>query len=403
VPWTAIATYASAVGDGLRLPDDPTLRAVAEMLESGQIAGELFDQKWRICFMSTEQMRVSGLDPDQRERYYGISTLVRDVTFPGEVGTARESAREWWRTTAPVMRHDVPPDDPAFEAVFGPTAERARAIDPVEPPATMSFSIQAIAPATHETWHGPFRFSYLRLFSSTGRFVGTLALTSPEIPQSLALRLARGDRAMYERMDRLRDPARRPAAILFADLTASGQLSRRLSSRAYFELIRSLTDLIDSEVIARQGIIGRHAGDGASALFTADEEIGGESGAARAAIMAARAIRDGAGALGGPNGPEVRVRVGIHWGATLTVGQVSTRGRLEVTALGDEMNEAARIESAATGGAVLASKGLIERLSEATAQELGIEPDSLTYHTIAELTGGEKEHRDAGMIAVVEI
>jgi hypothetical protein len=45
-------------------------------------------------------------------------------------------------------------------------------------------------------------------------------------------------------------------------------------------MIRSLTDLIDSEVIARQGIIGRHAGDGASALFTADEEIGGESGAA---------------------------------------------------------------------------------------------------------------------------
>ena len=58
----------------------------------------------------------------------------------------------------------------------------------------------------------------------------------------------------------------------------------------------------------------------------------------------------------------VKVNVGVHWGATLMVGQVATSGRLEVTALGDQMNECARIEAAATGGAILASKDLIERL-----------------------------------------
>ena len=47
---------------------------------------------------------------------------------------------------------------------------------------------------------------------------------------------------------------------------------------------------------------------------------------------------------------DVKVNVGLHWGATLMVGQVATRGRLEVTALGDQMNEAARIEAAAKGG-----------------------------------------------------
>ena len=55
------------------------------------------------------------------------------------------------------------------------------------------------------------------------------------------------------------------AAVLFADLEASGVLSRHLSSRGYFELIRDLTDLIDSSVIARDGITGKHAGDGRSA------------------------------------------------------------------------------------------------------------------------------------------
>ena len=52
---------------------------------------------------------------------------------------------------------------------------------------------------------------------------------------------------------------------------------------------------------------------------------------APAAVRAARAIRDGAARLG-PEDVEVRVNVGIHWGATLMVGQVATGGRLEVTA-----------------------------------------------------------------------
>ena len=47
----------------------------------------------------------------------------------------------------------------------------------------------------------------------------------------------------------------------------------------------------------------------------------------------------------------VKLNIGVHWGATLMVGQVATRGRLEVTALGDQMNECARIEAAAKDGA----------------------------------------------------
>jgi class 3 adenylate cyclase len=146
------------------------------------------------------------------------------------------------------------------------------------------------------------------------------------------------------------------------------------------------------------GILGKHAGDGASALFLA-EDVGGDSAAARSAIGAAREIRDRATALK----DSVRVKVGVHWGATLMVGQVSTRGRLEVTALGDEMNEAARIENAAHGGVVLASKDAIERLSTQDAHSLAVDPDTLTYRTIAELTTNEKAVRDAGSIAVAEL
>jgi hypothetical protein len=34
-----------------------------------------------------------------------------------------------------------------------------------------------------------------------------------------------------------------------------------------FDLVGRLTDLIDSQVIKQGGIVGKHAGDGASALF----------------------------------------------------------------------------------------------------------------------------------------
>jgi class 3 adenylate cyclase len=190
---------------------------------------------------------------------------------------------------------------------------------------------------------------------------------------------------------------------LFADLEASGELSRRLSSRGYFDLVVGLTDLIDSQVIKQGGIVGKHAGDGASALFLVEQLGNSESEAASAAVRAARAIRDGASALG-PADVDVRVNVGIHWGATLMVGQVATGGRLEVTALGDEMNEASRIESAAKGGVALASKLLLERLEPADASDLGLDPDEMTYVTVGNLDGSsDKAARDAGSISVTTV
>ena len=55
------------------------------------------------------------------------------------------------------------------------------------------------------------------------------------------------------------------------------------------------------------------------------------------------------------------MRYGLHWGTTLYIGQITTVGRTEVTALGDEVNECARIEACATGGRTLASKHLIDQ------------------------------------------
>jgi class 3 adenylate cyclase len=77
---------------------------------------------------------------------------------------------------------------------------------------------------------------------------------------------------------------------------------------------------------------------------------------------------------------------------------------LEVTALGDEVTECARIEHVATGGQTLASKAVVERLDPDHAAELWLSPKRLHYRVLAELVHEDpKAVRDAGSIAVVDL
>jgi class 3 adenylate cyclase len=205
---------------------------------------------------------------------------------------------------------------------------------------------------------------------------------------------------------RLIEPDRRPAAILMADLEASSPLSRRLSSTQYFAFGRRLVRTADQCIIDTGGIIGRHAGDGVVAYFLADTS-GSESPAARACIAAARSLQDsldGIAVRSELSQDELSLRFGLHWGSTLFIGQILTAGRSEVTALGDEVKEAARIEACATGGRTLASKSLVERLSRADADSLGLDTGHTTYTLLGDLPSAtDKARRDAPSIAVCEL
>src|SRR5680860_1415134 len=382
---------------GPPLPEHPELCSMAEALETAAISGEILDAQWRVVFISSEEARIIGVEPSEVGRFYGKGLPRRQLEDGNYWATTDDSSRDWWKLNVPIMRTYLDPDDDVFETVFGPLAKAAARIEPGELIRAWS-STHAFPDDTglRTSWLGDVTFFDIRINNDAGEFIGVLRLATPDAPDSLLARLARGDRAMHERMDAVMIPARRPASILFADLEASGELSRRLSSRGYFELVGHLTDLIDSQVIKQGGIVGKHAGDGASALFLVEQLGNSESEAASAAVRAARAIRDAAPELG-PDDIDVRVNVGIHWGATLMVGQVATGGRLEVTALGDEMHEAARIESAAKGGIALASKHLLERLEPTDAADLGLDTDEMAYLTVGALDGSsDKAVRDAG-------
>jgi class 3 adenylate cyclase len=247
----------------------------------------------------------------------------------------------------------------------------------------------------------------LRVRDSSGDVVGTVIFIKPNLGMNtIAMLTAAGDLDHFQRMHQLARAGRRPAAVLFADLEGSAQLSKRMPTAAYFTLVRRMTRAADKCVIDAGGLVGRHIGDGVTAFFVA-ETGESESAAARACITAARSLQTAMLQIADRHDlarAEVTIRAGLHWGTTLYIGSIITLGRTEVTALGDEVNEAARIEACATDGRILASKGLIERLDVTDAATLGIEPNRITYTQLSDLdTATDKARRDAPAIPVCDI
>jgi class 3 adenylate cyclase len=382
---------------------EPRLRELAEQLDAHRWAAELVDDRWRLVWVSEELRAMRGEDESQIR--YGQHLLRSGTAGFAVLG---ESSREGWiRTNVPFML----PSDGDKAAIAGMLPPDLRAVvdglEPQSPPPRWM--------STFDFTRGEFfgRVSYIgeRVHGEDGKLIGYLFLYTPDLPARLLTLLVRGERSMYERMAQLVEARLRSAAILFADLESSSALSRRLPTAGYFRLIAALRTAFDAAVAALGGIVGKHAGDGVSAFFLS-EQVGSDSAAARAALDIGRGGDDVAANVAGRLSDEglaleaadCRLNVGVHWGANLYIGQVATEGRLEVTALGDAVNEAARIEQSATGGRVLASKPLLERLSPGDAAELGLDPDRLAYELVADLQGAsDKAARDAGSVAVADV
>lgn len=102
--------------------------------------------------------------------------------------------------------------------------------------------------------------------------------------------------------------------------------------------------------------------------------------------------------------PQLCVNAGLHWGPNLYMGQLVPGGRLDVTALGDEVNECARLQETARDGAILASKSFMEILSDDMCRDLELDGDGIVYQPLgAHDTATEKALRDAGTIAVCRL
>jgi class 3 adenylate cyclase len=390
--------------------EDQRLRQVADALSELRAAAALCDPEWRLQWASEELKKLLE-EHDDEKLGYGLHIVECYLREPWSRAVSDDAKSNFLVCDFPRIAYDT---DKGVQVIadlvkqkFGQD-EADLTFEPEEPPPiwTSEFDfVQGDLP--------PLRVKsiHIRLHDRDGSHFGNAIVYDHSLPASITTLILRGDEGMFERMVRLYKPGRRAAAILLADLQSSTLLSRKLSSATYFNLVRLMTTNIDEVVVKHTGIVGKHAGDGVTAFFLADD-LGSSSQAAKAAIGAAvemehacsRAVRKVAEELGSDEALDCQINVGLHWGPTLYMGQLVTGGRLEVTALGDEVNEAARIQQSAINGEVLASKLLLEQLEEADAMELDIEPDTIRYRLLQEMDGAtEKAMKDAGAFPVAVI
>ena len=383
----------------------PELAEWRDNIQSLDWSGMLLNEDWELVWVSESiKQFVGATDENVGLGLHIAEAFMQDVWLRT---VHPDSQSEMFLDLAPYFITDFArrgrnPEDIVPEPLAGLLDQ----VGPAEAiPHVHSGSFRYIAPGSEgELPDYGVKWCFLRLHGPDGTFIGWLGLFNMDVRPNLMSLLARGDQEMYERMARLVDPGPRQAAVMFCDLHQSVQLSRTMPSVAYFKLVRKLWMGIDQAVADETGIIGKHAGDGASAFFLLDD-LGSNSQAAAAAIRAARRIHEiGEDVFRETLDSECLMRVGIHWGGNLFMGQLVPGGRLDVTALGDEVNEAARVQETAGPGETLVTKQLLEQLSSEDAAAMGLDLEKLSYQTVAELPSAtDKAVRDAGILPVTTV
>ena len=147
---------------------------------------------------------------------------------------------------------------------------------------------------------------------------------------------------------------RKPVTILFTDIVGSTALAEKLDPEEWKEIVSEAHRRVSQAVYQYEGTIAQLLGDGVLAFFGApvtheDDPIR----AVRAALDIQEAIGKYAGELKGCV-DDFQMRVGLNTG-TVVVGSVGSDLHMEYLAIGDAVNLAARLQSAAWPGKVLIS------------------------------------------------
>ena len=165
-------------------------------------------------------------------------------------------------------------------------------------------------------------------------------------------------------------------AMLFADIRGSTALAERMSPRDFSELLDRYFSTATEVVFRWDGLVDKFVGVELVALFF--PLLTGERFVARAVSCAQDLLR--ATGHADPNGPWAPVGAGVHAGRAW-FGVVGEGRHVELTAVGDTVNVAARLASHAQAGEVL--------VSTAAAAGSDLDATALPHRTL-ELKGKEQ-------------
>ena len=199
-----------------------------------------------------------------------------------------------------------------------------------------------------------------RFCASCGQSLGDAAPTDDATRSRL---VASAPAPLIEKMRSARMTGeRKPVTALFADVVGSTALAEQMDPEDWTQILNEAFELMSSAVFRYEGTIAQLQGDAMLAFFGAP--VAHEDDPERAILAALdmiEVIDEFTRQLRQTHGIDFRIRAGINTGPVV-VGNVGTDLRYEYTALGDAVNVAARMQTAAEPGTVLVTANT-ERLT----------------------------------------
>jgi adenylate cyclase len=158
----------------------------------------------------------------------------------------------------------------------------------------------------------------------------------------------------------------RLVGVLFADIRGFTEFSEALLPYDVVHVLNRFYAIAERVVGRHGGRIATYLGDGFMALFGATPgEEAPALRAVRAGLDLTEALADWRGYVGQLHGRELKVSLGVHFGPAVVGALGSGESRI-ITAVGDVVNTAARIEQAnrAFGTDLLVSEAVAEALGD---------------------------------------
>jgi class 3 adenylate cyclase/tetratricopeptide (TPR) repeat protein len=160
--------------------------------------------------------------------------------------------------------------------------------------------------------------------------------------------------------------------VLFADLKGYTALSEKLDPEEVTLLMNALLQRLAGAVYDYEGYVDKFIGDAVMALFGAP--LAHENDAERA-VLAGLAMLDVMADHNASADTPLALRVGVHLGEVVAA-HLGSEMQLQYTVLGDTVNVASRLESAAEPNTVLVSEAVQDRVQD-RFEEIELPPLSL--------------------------
>jgi adenylate cyclase len=134
-------------------------------------------------------------------------------------------------------------------------------------------------------------------------------------------------------------------AVLFADIRGFTAFAETLPAYDVIHTLNRYFHRMDAVIREHHGYVDNYMGDGLMALFGADDRPNAAWNAVSAGLDMLAAVDALAPYFESIYGKRFRIGVGVHYGEVV-MGTIAPPGEDKITAIGDTVNFAARIESA---------------------------------------------------------